>query len=97
MVLFALLYFSLAHFTMYGALALSVEYDNNAPCENLLMNSTTNGTLTINHYADSCQSITTPAVLETYFTLFTWLLYIDLFALMLGTLVLTFRFFGSVL
>lgn len=95
MVLFAFFYFALAHFTMYGVLGLSVEYDNNAPCDNVLRNTTTVGNLTTYTYVDSCASLVTPPIQETYFTLFTWLLYIDLFAIALGTLVLTFRFFGA--
>lgn len=120
LVMFALLYLSLAHFTMYGALALGLEYDLSAPCDNVLVKTeyhyvnetaqnpsqTANNLLnkTIMFYADTCDNITyaneeynvtalpTPPLTENYFTLFTWLLYLDMLVIGLGATVLIFKF-----
>jgi hypothetical protein len=87
--LFGLLYLSMAHFSVYSALGLNVEYGWDAPCENVVANSTDiSATVTAYEYTDSCLSRTTPPISETVFTLFTWILWIDFFAIFVGALLL---------
>lgn len=91
--LLGLLYLMLAHFSVYSGLAYSIELTNRAPCENVVNQSVYNVSTdsTTYTYTDSCLSRATPVGVQRLFGAFGWLLYIDIFSMSVGLLLLSFK------
>lgn len=89
--IFAAVYFGFAHFAMVGGYGLSVEPNNNTPCEWLVSHETVvNNTTTYSH-ALTCPSTTTTAS-NLYAALMT-LTYIGYLAVFIGAIYLFGRMF----
>lgn len=87
--LFALLYFSLAHYAAYSAIVYSVEYGTQPACTNLINTTSTNlsTNLTSYTYVSSC-STTPPAAQNAFQVGLGYVLWIELVILLLGSLYL---------
>lgn len=91
-ILFGLLYFALAHFTIFVALGYNIEYGTMPECENVVVASNyVNASYTQYTYNNSCAGTITPPATETLFTVYSWLLWIDLIALAIGSFFLFLR------
>ena len=54
---------------------LAIEYTNQAPCENLIANTSVSGNVTTYAYTDSCASRTTPETMERLYQAYATILY----------------------
>lgn len=89
---FGILYLALSHFTVYSGLGVSIDEGRTAPCQNILANSTdVDSTTTVYSWSNSCANTTTPPVTITLFTILSYLLWLDFFALVIGSFVLLLR------
>lgn len=91
--LFGLLYLSLSHFSLYSGVAYSIEYANDPVCEYQVANATVTGNLTVYDYLNPCIDRVVPTATERLLTVFSWMLFIDVLALVLGAMIL----FGAVM
>lgn len=83
--LFALLYFSFAHYSAYTGIIYSTDMGITPPCENLINTTTLTGNTTAYTYYPSCNQ--TPPAAHNAFTIgYGWLLWIELIVLLLGSL-----------
>ncbi len=91
--LFAMLYLALAHFTVYVGLDYNIEFGNASPCEELVANSTFEGStnITVYSYFNNCEALSVPGGTTSLFTIFSWILWIDILAMVLGGMMLFFR------
>lgn len=83
-----MIYLAMGTLSIYGAYGLNIEYGWNAPCENLLINSTTTVGVTEYNYVNSCASRVVPPLNTTIFTLFTYVLILDIFAAFIAIVIL---------
>lgn len=83
--MFGILYFALAHFSVYSALVYDTQYALVPQCEYLPGNSTTAGSLTTYAFYNTCANDTYPEGQHALLTSYTWILYMNLVALMLGS------------
>lgn len=82
----------IAHFGILTSYAYSIEYSNQAPCENVVVNSTiVSGSVTEYAYEDSCLSRSVPESQQNLFTFWSWLMWGEIFMIAAGAMLLFFR------
>lgn len=90
--LFGFIYIGLSHFAVLSALGYGVELTTRAPCENVVVNSTTSDNVTYEYaYNDSCADRETPLSAQRLYTVFTYLLYTIGLSILIGTMYLIFN------
>lgn len=88
----ALVYLGVAHFTVYMALNYNIEYGNQPACENVVNTSNyLSSTVTQYTWINTCDGRDVPAATTTLFTAYSWILWMNLMLLMLGSIILTLR------
>lgn len=83
--MFAILYFGLSHFSMYAAMVYDSEYSLTPACEYVPSNSTTTGLVTTYAFVNTCEGDTYPEGQVALIQGFSWVLYLDLAVLMIGS------------
>lgn len=68
-------YVFLSSFSVMAAVGFSIEYTNQAPCENLIANTSVSGNVTTYEYQDSCSSRATPETMERLYQAYSYILY----------------------
>lgn len=87
-------YLALAHFAVLSAVSYGVELTNLAPCENVVVNSTTADNVTYTYsYADSCANRTTPLSAERLYVVNIYLVLGLFITVVIGGMVAFFKAF----
>lgn len=91
LLMFAIFYFVLAHFNIYGAILSNMEYGQTPECENLLNQTNLSAGVTTHTYYNSCDLLQQSDVARSNFVLWSILLGAEIFALFIGSMMLFFR------
>ena len=92
-IILSVTYLVLAMISLFVGVSYSVELSNQAPCENLLMNETFDGStnITVYDYTDSCASRATPEAVGRLAAAYAYVMYASFILLVFGIMFLAMK------